>query len=186
MLLPPQLPETLTPKLVALLGDQAGEVIRGPRETQPAGQGLLHGAGHLVTVDGIDNLLGAVGLLVHGRVLAYCGGLDVARRSSFAQVAVLAAEALSRLRVIAVIERGVLAAVDRPEERVVQCLSPDRRRAVDWQEEAGRAVLLVDRVIHRRQVENRDVLHLQDHVGEHRALLERAEELLALSDRLRM
>ncbi len=87
-------------------------------------------------------------------------------------VAVLGAVALAGLAEPVVHQRQVLAAIDGPEEGVAERAAADQRRPVDRQQEAGRAVLLVDRVVQRRQVEQRHVLDLEHGVGQHRALVD--------------
>ncbi len=76
-------------------------------------------------------------------------------------------------RVPVVEERGVLAAVDRPEEGVADRLAPQRRRAVGGDQEPGRPVLLVDRIVDDRRVEERHALHLEHRVARERVVVER-------------
>src|SRR5262245_62686536 len=57
-------------------------------------------------------------------------------------VAVLAPDALARIRKPVVEEGCVLAAIDRPEERVVNRLAPERRRTVTREQKSGGPVFL--------------------------------------------
>ena len=109
------------------------------------------------TVSPSGPVLGALAEHVHPRV---------ALRAGVGDVPVLAAEPLPGPGEEVVVEGRVLAAIDRPEERVAQAHAADRRRAVGRQQESGRPVLVVDRIVERRQVEERDVLHAQHHVLE--------------------
>ncbi|MEZ5415858.1 MAG: hypothetical protein R2708_00750 [Vicinamibacterales bacterium] len=58
----------------------------------------------------------------------------------------------------------VLAAVDRPEEGVADRLPLIRGPAVGGQQEAGRAAVVLNRVVEKGQVEDRHVLHVHDGV----------------------
>ena len=87
-------------------------------------------------------------------------------------VAIVAGEGVARLRRPRVVERRVHVARHRPEEGIADARSVDRGRAVARHQETGRPVLLVDRVVDERQVEQRDVLDLQDGVLEHHALVQ--------------
>ena len=105
-------------------------------------------------------------------MLAQVVEADLPLRAGRRDVSVLRADALAGRRVPVVEERGVVAPVDRPEERVAQRLPANRGRPVHREEEAGCAVLLVDRVVHDRQIQHRNALHLEERVGQERVLFE--------------
>ena len=69
-------------------------------------------------------------------------------------------------------ERGILAARDRPEERVAERLAFDRRGAVCRNEEAGRPVIVLDRVVEERQIHHRHALDPEDRVLQERIVVE--------------
>ncbi len=87
-------------------------------------------------------------------------------------IAVLTAEPLACLRVVVVQERRVLAAIDRPEERVVQGLPAQRRGTVGRYQDAGCAIFFLGRVVHDRRVEHRHAFHAHHRVGEHRVVID--------------
>jgi hypothetical protein len=69
-------------------------------------------------------------------------------------------------------ERGVVAASDGPEKRVADRLAPEGRRAVGGQQETGRPILILDRVVQDGQVHERHALHAQQHVARDRVVVE--------------
>ena len=91
---------------------------------------------------------------------------DFAARAGRRREAVLAAERLPGLRVPVVVEGRVLAPRDRPEERVAQAGAERARRGVRRQQEAGRPVVLAERVVHHRQIEERHALDAHDGAAE--------------------
>ena len=112
---------------------------------------------------------------------------DVAR-SAERHVAIFARDCLPGLREPVMEKRGVLAAVDRPEEGVADRLSLVRRGAIARHEEAGVPILLAERVIHQGKVNRGHALHLQKHVAQQRVMvdaqLERARRHLPSRIRL--
>ena len=96
----------------------------------------------------------------------------VPRRRRRAHVSVLGAESVAGLREPVVVERRVLAAADGPEERVADRVPLEGRRGVHRQQEARRPVLLVDRVVDDRQVEDRHALHAHQRVLQHGVMVD--------------
>jgi hypothetical protein len=75
-----------------------------------------------------------------------------------------------------VFDRCILAAADRPEELVGERLAACGRRSVDRHQKTGRAIIVLDWVIERRQIEHRDVLHLEDGVLQEGVVIERERD----------
>ena len=90
---------------------------------------------------------------------------DIPVRALAGDISVLGARALAGPGEPVVEERRVLAASDRPEERVADGLAAQSRRTVGRQQEPGRAVLVLDRVVDDRQVHQRHALDAQQHVS---------------------
>ena len=157
--------------VVRLVNGDVGEVV-GPRPgperpAQPLRQvpadfiAAPLGRGHRRAFVGVRRL-----------VLAEVVEAQLPFRAGGGEIAVLGADALAGLREPVVKERRVLAATDRPEEGVAQSLAADGGGAVGRDQEAGCAVLVVDRVVEHRQVQHRDALHLEQRVGEQRVVVE--------------
>ena len=87
-------------------------------------------------------------------------------------VAILGADALAGLRVPVVLDGRVLAAIDRPEERVVQRVAAQRRHPVGRNQKAGRAVPFFRRVVQDRQIEHRHALHRQHCLPQQRIVID--------------
>ena len=98
--------------------------------------------------------------------------LEVSVRAGAEVVAVFTAVPLRRVRKPVVQRRGVLAAVDGPEEGVVKRLAAERGRPVGRQQEPGRAVLTFGRVIQERRVQQRHALHPEHRVAQQGVLVE--------------
>ncbi len=157
--------------LILLLDRHVAEVVDAAAGPEPAGEAL-----HDVGAD-LEALAGRLGdgravRLERARALVQAIHAELAVRPRRRDVAVLAAVALAGPGEPVVHHREVLAPVDGPEKGVAEGGAADGRRAVDGQQEAGRAVLLVDRVVHRRDVEQRHVLDLEDGVLQHGALVD--------------
>ena len=157
--------------LVLLLDRHVAEVVDGAPGLEPAGETLHHVGADLEALAGRLGDLRAA-LLERARALVEAIHAELAVRPRRRDVAVLAAVALAGPGEPVVHHGQILAPVDGPEEGVAERRAADGRRAVDRQQEAGRAVLLVDRVVHRRDVEQRHVLDLEDGVLQHGALVD--------------
>ena len=89
------------------------------------------------------------------------------RDGDAADVAQLVAEAVAELRVVVGVERLVDAAAHRPEEAGADVEAAVGRVAEVREQQAGRAVVVADRVVDVGQVEGRHALHLEDDVLRH-------------------
>ncbi len=82
-------------------------------------------------------------------------------RSGRRDVPVLRARALTGLGEPVVVERRVLAATYRPEERIAQALAAHAGCRVHGDQESGRPIVLLERVVQIRDVEDRHALHAE-------------------------
>ncbi len=155
--------------LIEPLGGAVREVVGVGPCAQPAAEVLRHAAVDAVAAPG---LRGGAAVGRRRRLLVEHRRPQIAARARRQHVAVLAAELLAGLGEPVVRERRVLAAVDGPEERVGQRLPAQRRGAVGRDQEAGRAVVLLDRVVEDRQVHQGDALDLQQRVAQERVVVE--------------
>ncbi len=158
--------------VVRLLDGDVGEVVDAAARAELLRQLLRHVARDLVALAGRRGRRAAVRVRVLRFVLLQVVEPNLSIGSRRGDIAVLAADPGSGLREPVVEERRVLAPVDRPVEGVAQRRPADRGAPVQGHQEPRRAVLLVDRVVHDRQVQHRHALHLEECVGEHRVVIE--------------
>ena len=87
-------------------------------------------------------------------------------------VPVFAAVPLPGFREPVVQKRRVVAPPHGPEECVAEGLAANRRGAVGWNQEPGRPIVFLNRIVENRQVEDRDTLHPEHRVHEQRIVVE--------------
>ena len=153
--------------VIELLRREAGEVIDAAAGGPPVAEGVAGVAPDLVGV-GCGDGGGAFRRLVLFQLVHPREAL----RARAEHIPVLAAVAVAALGVPVVHEGGVVASPHGPEELVAEREAAIRRGPVHRHQEAGGAVLAVDRVVEHGEVEDRDALGLQQRVGEVGVMIE--------------
>ena len=136
----------------------AGKIVDARSRAEMARQKLIGAAAELEAAR-TRRRVGAIRVHERGVVIVEHVRLERPVVSPAEVVAVLAADALAGIRIPVVEDGRVLAAIDRPEERVVNRLAAQRRRAVGRDEKPGGPVFLFRGVVQHRQVEHRHPLH---------------------------
>ncbi len=158
--------------VVGALDRDVGEVVHPQPAAQPVGQvlGQVRAGVEAAAPRHLDRAPAPVRR--RRRPLVQDVEARVAGRGPRPDVAVLRAEPVARLGEPVVVERRVLAPAHRPEERVADRVPLERRRGVHREQEARGPILLVDRVVHDREVEQRHALHPHHGVLQHRVVID--------------